>query len=91
MTSMYPESYQGRHSECRGWLRCNPASLAPSFGRGLAMTRNDSISLFFPLLNTETVTELNKKRVKLLLDPACNVSEGRCLNNKYPLCSTLFI
>ena len=91
MTSMYPESYQGRHSEFRGWLRCNPASLAPSFGRGLAMTRNDSISLFFPLLNTETVTELNKKRVKLLLDPACNVSEGRCLNNKYPLCSTLFI
>ena len=78
MTSMYPESYQGRHSEYRGWLRCNPASLAPSFGRGLAMTRNDSISLFFPLLNTETVIELNKKRVKLLLDPACNVSEGRC-------------
>lgn len=78
MTSMYPESYQGRHSECRGWLRCNPASLAPSFGRGLAMTRNDNINLFFPLLNTETVIELNKKRIKLLLDPACNVSEGRC-------------
>lgn len=62
-----------------------------SFGRGLVMIINDSISFFFFFLNIEIVIELNKKRVKFLLDLVCNVLEGWCLNNKYLLCLIFFI